>query len=311
MTTNPTADGGPLIMYLVAEGDREQADLALAIAHMAVADHNVAAGAEGHPGVRYGYDPDPGYAGLDLRHANRRLEPARQPVVPGGHPHGADPQRHAGGQHDAARPVRGDRRLLATGGTGRHAPGQPRLDCRQPRHGGPHAGLRPVRHSEGGQRARAPGVRCPCCSGCSTSNPRPNRPSRRCRAHPLVPRGLRRTPIPSLSPGGDYEHHRNHGCRLRHPPATVRPAGSRTGRPGAGHRQPGRRGHRYPCIGPGGPRRPLDAEPSHPRLWRARAARLRIRIAGGRHRPSGAAPSPMRRSTLFVWRSSMRGRRRG
>lgn len=63
MNTNPTADGGPLIMYLVAESDREQADLALAIAHMAVADHNVAAGAAGHSGVRYGYDPDPGYTG--------------------------------------------------------------------------------------------------------------------------------------------------------------------------------------------------------------------------------------------------------
>ena len=63
MTTNPTADCGPLIMYLVAESDREQADLALAIAHTAVADHNVAAAAAGHPGVRYGYDPDPGYAG--------------------------------------------------------------------------------------------------------------------------------------------------------------------------------------------------------------------------------------------------------
>ena len=63
MTANPTADGGPLIMYLVAHSDRERADKALAIAHMSVSDYNVTAQAAGHTGVRHGYDPDPGYTG--------------------------------------------------------------------------------------------------------------------------------------------------------------------------------------------------------------------------------------------------------
>ena len=65
MTINPTAESGPLIMYLVDPGDRQQADMALAIAHTEVVDRIVAAQADGvSPSpLRYQYEPDPGYTG--------------------------------------------------------------------------------------------------------------------------------------------------------------------------------------------------------------------------------------------------------
>ena len=66
MNTNPTAAGGPLIMYLIDPAiDRSRADEALAIAHTEMTGRIVTAQADGilpYPFV-YGYDHDDGYAG--------------------------------------------------------------------------------------------------------------------------------------------------------------------------------------------------------------------------------------------------------